>query len=99
MISIIGFAKWISQLLATKQDKKNARGNTTCPTLIPKKTLKCLFTRKINRCCSLCNDCITIATIQVRTTIVQTMNDITETQRSLKKRKIRFEIGTRKITF
>ena len=36
---------------------ENARGNTTCPHSITQKKLKCLFTRKINRCCiSLCND-------------------------------------------
>ncbi len=59
------------------------------PALLPKKKLKkCLFTRKkligVVLVCATIG--IAIATIQVRTTIVQTMNDITETQAVIKEK-------------
>ena len=57
------------------------------PTLLPKKKLKCLFTRKLIGVVLVCATIgIAIATIQVRTTIVQTMNDITETQAVIKEK-------------
>lgn len=79
--------KWISQLWQQSKTE-NARGNTTCPHSITQKETKnvSLLEKLIGVVLVCATIGIAIATIQVRTTIVQTMNDITETQAVIKEK-------------
>ena len=87
MISIMKHQKWISQLWQQSKTE-NARGNTTCPHSITQKETKnvSLLEKLIGVVLVCATIGIAIATIQVRTTIVQTMNDITETQAVIKEK-------------
>ena len=86
MISIMKHQKWISQLWQQSKTE-NARGNTTSPLYYPKETKNVSLLEKLIGVVLVCATIgITIATIQVRTTIVQTMNDITETQAVIKEK-------------
>ena len=66
--------------VATEQDRKMQEETLPVPTLLPKKKLKnvSLLEKLIGVVLVCATIGIAIATIQVRTTIVQTMNDITE---------------------
>ncbi|ANU72430.1 cell division protein FtsL [Enterococcus faecalis] len=70
--------------VATEQDRKMQEETT----LLPKKKLKnvSLLEKLIGVVLVCATIGIAIATIQVRTTIVQTMNDITETQAVIKEK-------------
>lgn len=74
--------------VATEQDRKMQEETLPVPTLLPKKKLKnvSLLEKLIGVVLVCATIGIAIATIQVRTTIVQTMNDITETQAVIKEK-------------
>ncbi len=80
--------KWISQLWQQSKTEKCKRKHYLSPTLLPKKKLKnvSLLEKLIGVVLVCATIGIAIATIQVRTTIVQTMNDITETQAVIKEK-------------
>ena len=81
--------------VATEQDRKMQEETLPVPTLLPKKKLKnvSLLEKLIGVVLVCATIGIAIATIQVRTTIVQTMNDITEEDNALKLEQERSELS------
>ena len=73
--------------VATEQDRKCKRKHYLSPLYYPKETKNVSLLEKLIGVVLVCATIgIAIATIQVRTTIVQTMNDITETQAVIKEK-------------
>ena len=87
MISIMKHQKWISQLWQQSKTEKCKRKHYLSHSITQKETKNVSLLEKLIGVVLVCATIgIAIATIQVRTTIVQTMNDITETQAVIKEK-------------